>query len=466
MKPLTLEEHLARILAVRAAADSCRACFRRERIGEYLAGQCIYFLGDYPARFSVAPTEYDYVTLQKLAESGCTLIQVHEEWNDAIRHFGADKFTAFDPEGMKKFVDLCHFFGIKVIPYTSTGYFHEQDPDFSEAFRMSRRFCTACHYNYAKCGPASAAWREYMLPRTFAMLDEYGFDGLYNDWGYDDTFARAMDALNGHPVPDNEAVPYDPEIEDLLSLIYTEVKSRGGVYKLHCDRNSRPPVKDRVYDYLWIGEGVGDAAVGVGKDFMPYVVPCQDKRRRTCSADRYFAMTVPFLQFPLLTWGRPLLGRGTHENIPYYHTDNPNGEYMFNRQVEEYMKDHPDGPYVYSLWSSIPDDPDDLPRWGRYCNLYREMVTPGSTAYIELRDCADILSPLPEKVYASMFVNSRRYLAVSNLTGGDYTLTLSQPWTDRETGEKHTSFTLADGKLLFLRLDEENGLLLPQGLSV
>lgn len=48
---------------------------------------------------------------------------MHEEWNDGIRKLGADKFSSHDPEGMKAFIRLCHDFGIKVIPYVSTGFF-------------------------------------------------------------------------------------------------------------------------------------------------------------------------------------------------------------------------------------------------------------------------------------------------------------------------------------------------------
>ena len=451
MKNMTLEQHRARIEAVRAASDSCRGYLYRHRIGEYLAGQCIYFLGDYPARFSVEPTEYDYNLLKSLAGNGVQLIQIHEEWNDAVRHFGADKYSAFDPEGMKRFVELCHFFGIKIIPYISSGYFHEFDPDFREEFALNPDArCVGMHFHYRNCSSGSAAWREYVLPRTFRALDEYGFDGIYNDWGYDGgAYARLTAAKNGGDP--SAPVTYDPEEEDLLSMIYNEVKSRGGVYKLHCDGNRRPPVKDRVYDYLWIGECIRDAAVGVGKDYPPYVVPCLDKRFRSgVSSDRYFAMTVPFMQFPLLTYGRPLLGCNIHEDLTYYGREDPDSEYNFNRRVEEYMKDHPNGPYVYSLWSSIPDDTGDYPRWCRYFALYRPMVEPSSVAYIDLIDCADIVSALPDKVFASMFVNEKRYLVVSNLSGADYTLVLSDIWTDRAAGTEARSFVIPDGGLLFL----------------
>ena len=77
------------------------------------------------------------------------------------------------------------------------------------------------------------------------------------------------------------------------------------------------------------------------------------------------------------------------------------------------MEEHPNGPYVYSEWSVIPDNPNDFDIWAKYMALYKPMVEENSIAYIELRDCADILSPLPQHVYASMFVNDETYFAVS-----------------------------------------------------
>ena len=73
-----------------------------------------------------------------MAENGVQLIQLHEEWNDAIRHLGADKYTSHDPKGLDSFIKLCHDFGIKVIPYISSGFIHEFDPDFKEEFTIRK----------------------------------------------------------------------------------------------------------------------------------------------------------------------------------------------------------------------------------------------------------------------------------------------------------------------------------------
>ena len=450
----TFENEKRRIENINAAEQENREYLRRIRIRDYLPGQDVYSLGDYPTPFSIAPTEYDYDQLTRMAESGVALIQLHEEWNDSIRHLGADKFTSHDPQGLHHFVDLCHSLGIKVIPYISTGYFHLFDPDFTEKFARSDCYCySGMYFKYRKCSAGSPEWRSYLLPRTFAALDEYGFDGIYNDWGYDgpDLAYQAALARGEEYPPYSAPMPYDPEIEDLLSTVYTEVKRRGGVYKIHCDRNNVPPCKDKVYDYLWIGECVEDAAIGVGKEFQPYVVPSQDMQySKTTDPDTYYASVIPFVQFPLMKRGRPLKGKRIDQPVPTYGYTGPGSEYDFNRRVKEYVKEHPDGPHIYSLWSAIPDDVEEFPRWTRYMKLYRPMVAENSLAYVEIRQSDCILSPIPDKVFISMFVNEEKYLVVSNFTGAPYTLDLQGEWINRQTDEKGSHFTVPNERLLFL----------------
>jgi len=440
---MTLAEQFNRIENINAAEKANRRYFRRIRIRDYLAGQAVYTLGDYPTRISADPTEYDRAMLRRLADSGVQLIQIHEDWNDPLCLYGADKFSAPDPRGMKNFVELCHSYGIKVIPYASTGYFERKDPKYQAAFSKYDTCWTFNCHSYMKGNYGSAHWREFIIPRCLKIMDEYGFDGLYNDWGYD----AWEHELAGRDTILPEGY-YDPQVEDLLSQIYSEIKRRGGVYKLHCDRNNAPPCKDRVCDYLWIGEWVDNSPIGAGKEYLPYVVPCLD-RRRTPEVDQetHFAYTIPFLQFPLLKTGRPILGNNLEvPNVTYYGGDEQN----FYGRVRDYMQKHPDGPYVYSLWSAIPDDPGELDLWTKYWQLYRPMVTENSLTYIELRECEEILSELEQNVYASMFVNEKTYLVVSNLTEKPYELVLKDKWRDRVTGSVANAFSIPKEKLLFL----------------
>lgn len=449
MKICTVEQHRSRIRNINEAEKSVKSFLRRHRIHDYLFGQCSYYMGDYPAKFSMEPTQYDYEMLKDMAENGVQLIQLHEDWNDSARLYGGDKFSCFEPEGLKHFVALAHSFGIKVIPYISSGYFHIYDPDFRKEFAQTERYCmNALHFKYIRCSAGSAEWRSYVLPRTLDILNEYGFDGIYNDWGTDSNY------IINKPLQKPGIGYYDPEIEDLLSVIYGEVKKRGGVYKLHCDRDAPAPCLDKVYDYLWIGEWVKDMKIGVGKTYEDYLVPCPDFARSVSgSMESHFIKAIPFMQFPLLLRGRHNMG--THLDLPhvtYYGEEFEGSDAWFIRRVRKYMDENPNGPYVYSLWSSLGHDDEYYELWKKYQKLYAPMVEDASVAYLEIRECDDILSPLPEKVIASMFVNEDRYLVVSNLSEAAYTLQLKDVWVDRETGVEGKQFTIQPDKALFLRL--------------
>ena len=106
-----------RIDNIRHAEGANKEYYKRVRISDYISGQAIYNLGDYPAKVSAQPTEYDAKLVKSLAQNGVKLIQLHEDWNDACRYYGGDKFNAVDREGTRNFVKLCHDNGIKVIAY-------------------------------------------------------------------------------------------------------------------------------------------------------------------------------------------------------------------------------------------------------------------------------------------------------------------------------------------------------------
>ena len=97
------------------------------------------------------------------------------------------------------------------------------------------------------------------------------------------------------------------------------------------------------------------------------------------------------------------------------------------------------------------DDTTEFARWSKYLSLYRPMVEEDSVVYIELRECDEIISSLPEKVIASMFVNEEKYLVVSNLDDKDYTLKLRNQWSDRVGGAIAQEFVIKPGKILFLK---------------
>ena len=209
----TNTDYRKRIANVKYANSVVKSCLRRMHIHDYIPGQVIYNLGEYPNKMTIRPTAYDHDLIRKLSENGVGLIQIHEEWNDAMRIMGADKFSSHDKDGLKEFIDLCHSFHIKVLPYLSSGFFDERDPDFTEKFVADPKLMLVQnYYRYRCCNAASPEWNQYLFDNLHRMMDEYAFDGIFNDMGYDRRDGE------GNPYGMEE---YDPYIEDLLVRMYS-----------------------------------------------------------------------------------------------------------------------------------------------------------------------------------------------------------------------------------------------------
>ena len=451
MKILTVEEHRSRIENLRFADETVKKCYRRHRIHNYIPGQVFYHLGSIPTKVPMAPTEYDLSTLKKLSGNGFEWVQIHCEWMDWIRRWGGDTYSSPDPAGTRKFIDACHAEHMKIIPYVSCSYFPAHDPDLREEFLGLKRAFVAGPMYLSSCSLGSPEWREYNMKRTMGVLDTYAFDGLYCDFGYDKFLAKCVkewDTLGNADHANSEPLEYDPEAEDYLGMIYSELRARGLLYKLHLGAFQPIPVKDKVYDYLWVGEaGKHLQDILKCKSFEPYLVPAFDRNSMSIEdPDLVYALTIPFMQFPILYYGRPvgMMERRNIEGVKYY------TEVSHADAARDYYLAHPNGPYVYSEWSSIPDDPDDFSRAAAYLALYRPMVTEGSVVRMEIREASFIRSEIPAGVFLSMFTNESQYLVVSNTTGQPYRLLLSEPWRDRRTGMTGTEFTVPKNRILFL----------------
>ncbi len=136
---------------------------------------------------------------------------------------------------MLKFVELCHSFGIKIIPYCSSSYIDVRSkdyrPEFTRTGKAEHTFINM-HVHYTVGCASSAEWRNFIIPRTMNIMDTYGFDGIFNDWGYDwdrSTYrAIPPDRRNYEKEPLER---YDPEAEDLVHMLYDGVHERGGIYR-------------------------------------------------------------------------------------------------------------------------------------------------------------------------------------------------------------------------------------------
>ena len=279
------------------------------------------------------------------------------------------------------------------------------------------------------------------MPRLKRILEDYGVDGFYNDVGYSgQTRSKSVETegLGATPSPQSHAA-----FEDLLGLVYDEVKRRGGIVKIHAGiwyrGSQKPPVEPRLYDYLWVGESATkpDEQREALKDHPPYLVPCLDLARFSVDReDDLYLHAIPYLQFPILMAGRPVTGeRVSIPGIKYAPAPaNPN---VWTRarhmaKIWDFYQKNPTGPFSYGWWDSFPGRPEARPTYYRWLKLYRAMVEPGTWAYLEVTDSDLFNAPLPPQVTASVFANRDLYLALANYS--------SQPVTV-ETRATHRSCT-------------------------
>jgi hypothetical protein len=212
-----------------------------------------------------------------------------------------------------------------------------------------------------------------------------------------------------------ETPEYDGAVTDLLYLIYSEVKRRGGIYKMHADRTNEPRTGGlKVYDYLWVGENVenADGLREATKNHTPYVVPCiQRTAAKIKGESEHFLHSIPYVQFPLLQGGRPLTGERAVIPIPRLPGVRAGG---FYEAAWKYYQEHPNGPYIYGGWDPIPPNPQTRPAHARWLKQYLPMVEDGTWAYLEIADSDLFSGSLPDDCVASAFANRDLYLVLAN----------------------------------------------------
>jgi hypothetical protein len=267
------------------------------------------------------------------------------------------------------------------------------------------------------------------------VLDQFGADGIYIDGGYVwNAVKRLHTPAEDEIVAFEETPEYDGAFTDLLSLIYSEVKQRGGVLKVHVSGDQRPQSGElKVYDYLWVGEGVGNAegmreAV---KNHPPYVVPCIDMTFATVAGDdEPFLHGIPYMQFPILQAGKPFTGeRADIPGVEY-----PRGEKDWwvqrCRAIWAHYQAHADGPHTYGIWDHLPGRPETRSAHARWLRQYMPMVEEGTWAWLEIGQSTLFSRPLPQKVVASAYANRESYLVLANYGEGAVDVETSDAYVD------------------------------------
>lgn len=224
----------------------------------------------------------------------------------------------------------------------------------------------------------------------------------------------------------------DGALGDLLGLIYAEVNRRGGIFKVHYGGATRPATELKVYDYLWVGEGgrnLDTLRKGV-KNHPPYVVPCPDmSRAKVENEDELYLQSIPYMQFPLLLAGRPFTGERALIPGIQYQPEETDFWTSHCRAIWKYYQAHPNGPYSYGWWDSVPGRPEARSTHARWLKEYLPMVEEGTWAWLEISESDFFPRPLPENVVASAFANRDLYLVLANYGHEDLEVETSQAYS-------------------------------------
>lgn len=295
------------------------------------------------------------------------------------------------------------------------------------------------------------------MPRLVRILDDYGVDGLYDDLGY-------LPLRRGTPAPDEilafeESRRHDGALTDLLEIIYSEIKRRGGVFKIHYSATDAPATSTKLYDYLWAGESVRDADAlrEAVKNYTPYVVPCLDmSRARIAREDELYLHAIPYMQFPLLLAGRPFTGQRAAVPGIQYASDQDFWK-THCRRIWEHHQKNPKGPHSYGWWDSCPGRLEARPTCFRWLKLYRPMVESGTAAYIEIAESDLLNAALPARVVASVFANRDLYLVLANYSAAEATINTAHSYHDcASAGRRGTRWVVQPRTLLILQREDQN----------
>jgi hypothetical protein len=455
------ETERKRLLNLRFARESFRTWQRHEILTDYIPGHVWYNWAEYPAERCPTPTEEDEKNFSFYKEKGMGLIKIHEEWNDALEIFGLDKFKPNNENGFRAMIDLAHKYGMKFIPYISSGYFDRRskyyDPKWQVKYRGNTLALEEGYFDYGLSSPRSPDWRAFLLNNIEKLFDSYPIDGLYDDVGYDPlAFLDTPDEDQGHIDAFEESSQVHGAFEDLVQEIYSIVRRYRGIFTLHawefCNPIISAPPRFKCWDYLYVGEGIKDTnqmrrTVRGLPPFVFYipdwrVVPFEDQRK-------VYALSIPYLQFPVLYHGRPITGKMyTGDKLPYRAGSSA---VAWPHLIAEHYRNHPDDPPVLSPWDSIPGNPRTIENYFRYFDIYKLMTKPGSHVFIDIRDQSLLISPVWPDLVLSAYVNDEFFLVAANFLSETNTLVFKDCWTDTETGKKSREWTLAPFKMRLLR---------------
>lgn len=445
-------------------------CLREDLLVDHRPGEVWYNHNEYPALPHRPIDETDLVRFEEYRNNGVEIVKLHQEWTDWAGRCGGDCFTANDPDGLARLLTYAHDSGLLVHGYVSSGFFDERDPAFRPEWTGSDYRLNECYWRNALCSPLSEGWREYLLRRTGEMLDRYAFDGLYNDCGFPNRFhpwfrrfrnrAEGLETGAFYDTPD-----YQPSFEDLLGELWCLLKQKrpAGLMTLHFGGNRRPPIRQKYYDRLYVGEGVSSLAdlCAETKAFDPYTLLIPDARLGELGPRAVYAGGLPFLQFPVLYDGVPVTGeRACADGVEYPDRD---ADYWCRQMLRIRELRQQGAAPSFGWWDAIPGNPLTKPTYYHFLKLWRKIAPSGARVFLEA-ELEGVWHETPVPIVQSLFVGEEIFLLTANQGNAPVTLVSARVLHDEEAGETrlpNTVVVLPSNDLRIFRINRSAGPTVP-----
>jgi len=421
-----------RLENIQLVEKSISKFWKKVRIQDYHPGYVKYYLGHYPSRKVYIPGEKDWQLLEEYGKNGVEIINLWE-WYDFSGLEGKGTFNPRDEKGLRNFIKIAHQNGLKVVPYVSASYFDIRDPNYNSEWSRNIGRLDQLYYRLDHYCPGSFSWRNFFLEKIRILLDDYGFDGIFNDSGF--CYKERGCKNKNHPCSEKELIFL---WEDFLGEIHSLVKKYSGINVLHYFGDEEPPF-EKYWDYQVLGETIEQLKPSFQKtkSYRPYIIRYPDWSRLITNKEfvpdllkvpqtenLLYAGSIPYLQFPWTEGGN----WGEEEDLFTI----PGVEWMGNEDhwtkwLKELIKAgiHPPNN------TSIPNKK----YWYQLLKIYKEMTKENSLVYFEVKESTFFNKTLPESIVGTIFVNEEIYLVLSNLGEDDFSLTLSFPFCDLLSGK-------------------------------
>jgi len=132
--------------------------------------------------------------IRKWAFSGVTIVRLHNDYHPSGDFWHDGSWPPYDEKGMselRRVIDTCHRYGIKVVPYFSLYEINPKSDAFASGYVTWRRtideratlietYPPTHYYGFGMC--LKSGWKEFLKEYVKKVVKTLGFDGIYYDY--------------------------------------------------------------------------------------------------------------------------------------------------------------------------------------------------------------------------------------------------------------------------------------------